>query len=339
MKQFLRYIYFLFIFSTFLVAQEYRYNLTPYFGYNFTDKDYWLGDSFVGGINFDSYLTNSVGIRTGYERLFSMEVKDNPVSKYHMDRFYLNLIVRNNDISNLFTPYIAFGGGHESSNADELAPAKWFYNVTLGSTFCLNDQLQFSPEVKMLGRTRSDRTVIDYVATMGLVYQFGAPKVEVREKIVQQRVEVPVEHIITKRVEVPIMMCQIPKIVKDYCDNSYYIQVASAPVCPSCPRGYKDKKFLHKVRSKGYSYTLYRTKIASGQEYVKVLIGPYRCKKSAYQHICRIKKELGCDAFVYRKKGVSHTKVKHYLPKHKRVTHKRVPTIIAPEEINPSWLK
>ena len=332
MKQFLRYLFFSFSFTIFAFAQDYRYNITPYIGYNFTDKEYWLGDSFAGGINFDTFLTNNVGIRTGYERVFSMQVKDDPRYSYHMDRFYLNLLVRNNTISNVVTPYVAFGGGYENGNGNiYLTPDKWFYNLTVGSSICINDRLSLSPELKMMGRKRSHNHVVDYLGTVGLTYKFGAPNIQVRERIVQQRVEVPVERIVKQRVEVPVMMCQIPKITKDYCDNSYYIQVASAPVCSSCPLGYKNRKFLHKIKSHGYDYSLFKTRIASGQYYTKVLIGPYRCKKTAYKHLCKIKKDLGCDAFVYRKKG-------HHTSAHKSY-HKHHSTHSIPAGINPSWLK
>jgi len=295
-------------FQYIVFAQDYRYHFTPYLGKNFMDSNYRMEDSFVAGFNFDSYFTPYLGIRTGYEKQLSVEIKEQG-NDTTMHRFYLNLIAKNSDWFAGVTSYIAAGGGYEICG-DNDCPGEWFTNISIGSEICITDQFSLTPEIKAVHRNRACDTgcdgLTDYVATLGATYAFGAPEVQVREKVLQQRVEVPVDRVVTKevRVEVPVEvpMCIVPKITKDRCDNSYYIQVASAPTCPTCPQGYKDKSFLKKVKRTGYDYTVYTTTIRGGDHYSKVLIGSYRCKRDAYAKICEVKEKLGCDAFVYSKK-------------------------------------
>ncbi len=59
-----------------------------------------------------------------------------------------------------------------------------------------------------------------------------------------------------------------------------------------------DKKYLKKIESAGYSYKLYKLKI-SGKSATKILIGPYKNRKSAKADISKIKKSINKAAFIY----------------------------------------
>ncbi len=59
-----------------------------------------------------------------------------------------------------------------------------------------------------------------------------------------------------------------------------------------------DKNFLKKIKKAGYSYKLYTLKI-SGKNATKILVGPYKDKKTAYRYLPKVKKEINKAAFVY----------------------------------------
>ena len=73
-----------------------------------------------------------------------------------------------------------------------------------------------------------------------------------------------------------------------------YIQVlATADFKP-------DADYIKKLKSKGYSYTLYKTTV-KGREYVKVLVGPFDETK-LNSEMPNIRATINKDAFVFRVK-------------------------------------
>ena len=59
-----------------------------------------------------------------------------------------------------------------------------------------------------------------------------------------------------------------------------------------------DKKYLQKISKAGYSYKLYNLKI-SGKSATKILIGPYKDRKTAKANLSKIKKAINKAAFIY----------------------------------------
>ncbi len=59
-----------------------------------------------------------------------------------------------------------------------------------------------------------------------------------------------------------------------------------------------DKKYLQKISKAGYSYKLYNLKI-SGKNATKILIGPYKNRKTAKANLPKIKKAINKAAFIY----------------------------------------
>jgi len=292
----------LLLISTLLSAQKYTYELSPYIGKNFMDNDYRMGDSTVAGLNFDTFFHDNFGLRVGYERLLNMEVDNSDDAT--MNRFYFNAITRYKVPGYDLTPYMFAGFGHESCE-DNDCPSAWFRDIGLGLGVGVSCNLKVSPEVKVVDRKRNCGTcndLTDVVASLGATYAFGVPKVV--NKVV--KVKVPVEKIVTKevRVEVPVEVetCQVPVNIKDRCDNSYYIQIASFLLCPTCEVKIRNKKFLQKLKNSGYHYELYEATTKDGRRVAKVLIGSYRCKRDAYAELCHIKQEFKCDAFIYSKR-------------------------------------
>lgn len=73
-----------------------------------------------------------------------------------------------------------------------------------------------------------------------------------------------------------------------------YIQVlATADFKP-------DADYIKKLKSKGYTYTLYKTKV-KGKEYIKVLVGPFNEAK-LNSEMSNIRATINKDAFVFRVK-------------------------------------
>ncbi|MCH9813316.1 MAG: outer membrane beta-barrel protein, partial [Epsilonproteobacteria bacterium] len=259
-----------------------------------------MGDSTVLGLNLDMFMNEHFGLRGGYERLLKMEVDGSDDAT--MNRFYMNAIARYQMEKYAVTPYIFGGVGNESCE-DNDCPSEWFTNIGLGLGYDISSNFKLSPEIKIVNRDRACGSecgdgLTDMVMTLGATYAFGKPKVV--ERIVKENVivtkEVPVE------IEVPVEVCRVPSNIKDRCDNSYYVQIASLTLCPTCEVKIRDKRLRNKLRNSGYRYELYETVTKHGDRVAKVLIGPYRCKREAYAHICDIKKLFECDAFIYSKR-------------------------------------
>lgn len=305
MKQLIFYFTLLAVLVNTLIAKNFTYELTPHVGKNFMDDNYRMGDATVIGLNFDTFFTDNFGLRVGYDRLLNMDVDERDESAT-LNRFYFNGMARYQVPNYAVTPYLFAGVGLESCE-DNDCPSEWFKDVGIGLGLGVSCNLKISPEVKLVNRDRACGndcdSLTDIVTTLGATYAFGEPKV------IQQivKVNVPVERIVTKEVrvpvevEVPVQTCMIPTKFKDRCDNSYYIQVAGAPLCPTCEPQIRDKKLLRTLKSGGYRYEVYATTIQNGDRVSKVLIGPYRCKRDAYAEICHIKEAFECDAFIYSK--------------------------------------
>lgn len=59
-----------------------------------------------------------------------------------------------------------------------------------------------------------------------------------------------------------------------------------------------DKKYLQKISKAGYSYKLYSIKI-SGKNATKILVGPYKDRKTAKSNLSKVKKDINKAAFIY----------------------------------------
>jgi len=313
MKQISIYIFIINALLTSLLARDFNYELTPYIGKNFMDKHYRMSDSTVVGMNFDTYLSNNYGLRMGYERLLNMKVdhSDDAI----INRFYINAIGKYKIKNSILAPYVFGGFGNEFCE-DGDCPSAWFKNLGLGLSLDVAPNFQISPEVKVINRDRrcgiGCDNLTDYVAQIGGTYLFGQPTVINRvtrvnvpvavERIVTKevRVEVPIE-IIPEEVSTPVSTCTVPLNIKDRCDNSYYVQVASFSICPTCNPKIRDKSLLRTLQDRGYTYEAYQTTTRGKNSVLKVLIGPYRCKRDAYSDLCNIKRDFKCGAFIYSK--------------------------------------
>lgn len=72
-----------------------------------------------------------------------------------------------------------------------------------------------------------------------------------------------------------------------------YIQVAS--VSKKNP----DAAYLDSLTKKGYSYSLYRTKV-NDRDITKILVGPYESNTAAKNALVNVKRDLASGAFVFR---------------------------------------
>ncbi len=59
-----------------------------------------------------------------------------------------------------------------------------------------------------------------------------------------------------------------------------------------------DTKFINKIKTKGFSYRLYKTTI-KGKSYLKVLVGPYSSRADAKNSLANVKKALNPKAFIF----------------------------------------
>ncbi len=312
MKKILLTCFILTISGVSLFAKGYKYELNPYVGYNFASDDCPLDSATGAGVNFNTFFTDNLGIRFGYERLFQADVKSNSY-KTDVNRFYLNGIFKKAEAIKGFTPYALLGGGYEDyeDNIGKNCRSGWFGDVGVGIGYAINKNFSIGPEVKALAKRCGNG--LGVFAGFGLAYKFGydkpvvapapvvvksKPEVRVVEKVVVK--EVPVEKVVTKEVSVPV--CPTPVTYSDKCDNSYYVQVAAELVCPSCVNQFNNKALLNKIKDAGYGYSFLTTTNPSGNKVTRVLVGPYKCKKDAFKALCEIKGQIGCDAFIYSTK-------------------------------------
>ncbi len=290
------------------IADDYKYELSPYVGYNFADKDCVIDDTLAAGLNFNTYFDKHWGLRLAYERLLDADLRVGTES-IDVSRFYANGIYKKEKPWKNITPYVVAGGGYEAYEDSKTLPCagQWFQDIGVGANIAVTKRLRVTPEVKVLRKDKCE--TVDVIPTLALTYAFGLPaektvdRVVYRDKIITK--EVPVERIVEKIVKVNVgtPICESPISYADRCDNSYYIQVAAALNCEiDCNTQFKNKALLNKLEMLGYKYSFHRTRNASGRTVTRVLVGPYPCKKDAFKELCDIKAQVKCDAFVYSKK-------------------------------------
>jgi len=304
-------------------------NLQLFGGYNYADSKCVFDDTPVAGINVESFFNDNLGVRMGYERGLDADLrKGTSISSGKPDtafnRFSANLVVQKARPWHRISPYILAGGGYEAyddvilgANKVSRCGGQTFLDVGLGAKIALSSHFALRPEVRGIFKEKCD--TVDVVPTLGIEYAFGvaapkkprAPKIVYKDKIVTKEVikEVPVEKIVTVEVPapapavMPLASCPVPKNLHDRCDNSYYVQVASALKCADCDKGLRNKALTNKLDKLDYTYKTVATTNKRGTHMDRLLVGPYKCKKDAFKALCKLKKVIACDAFVYSYRG------------------------------------
>ena len=299
------------VLSTVAVAGVYSSDVNVYGGYNIADTDCVFGDSPVAGVNLETFFNKNVGLRAGYERLIESDVQNGATSadgetSVGINRFSLNGVLQSSKAWKKITPYILAGGGYESfdeiitgANGTSSCGGQWFVDAGLGAKYAITDRLTLNPEVRALRKDKCE--TIDIVPTLGLAYAFGGGT-RVIEKVVVKEVikEVPVEKVVTIGAPAQVIdTCAVPTNYTDRCDNTYYVQVASELKCADCDDAIKNRGLINKLDSHGYAHRNAVTTNTSGTQVNRLLVGPYKCKKDAFEALCEIKKTIKCDAFVY----------------------------------------
>ncbi len=300
--------------SSSLLAGDYSSDVNVYGGYNFADSDCVVDDAPVFGVNLNTYFNDNVGVRVGYERVVDADFNRanattlNGNDSTSVNRFAVNGLLRKSTPWHNITPYVLAGGGYENyengvdSNGPDRAggacSGQWFLDAGVGASVALTDRLSLNPEVRVLRKDKCE--TIDVVPTLGLAYAFGG-STRVIEKVVIK--EVPVEKVVTITAPVQtIEVCATPINYTDRCDNTYYVQVASELKCIDCDENIKNMALIHKLDAHGYTHRDFVSTNPSGTQVNRLLVGPYQCKKDAFEALCEIKKTIQCDAFVYSTK-------------------------------------
>jgi len=302
---------------------ETKYQVTPYVGYNFNDSDSELKDHLGVGISLDTFLNERYGIRLGFENWINAKYKGYPTSTGMKDtdvyRYYVNGVVNASDAFLTYfdmAPYLFGGIGYEDVDKACIGEeSQGFTNVGLGIRFPVNEDISIVSEAKAIQKWKSKD--VDVVGNIGVGYSFGqysakpvvssAPKVTVEpEQKKEERIIIynqfpdsyPNPVTVQSQGECPYGK-NIPK-AKNICDNRNYIQVAAKIKCLPDEQ-YNNRRFLNKIRQKGYHYIIYNTTNRNGTKVSKVLIGPFRCFADAKSNLCKVKRTIARDAFVYRK--------------------------------------
>lgn len=297
--------------SSVAIASDYTSNVNVYGGYNFADSDCVVDDAPVVGINLETFFNQNVGLRIGYERVIDAEFNQANATTLSggdstsVNRFAVNGILKKSTPWHRITPYILAGGGYESyedgvdSNGINVAggscSGQWFLDAGIGAQVALTDRLSLNPEVRALRKDKCE--TIDIVPTLGLAYAFGGGT-RVIEKVVVKEVE-KVVTIAAPALAQTIEVCPTPINYTDRCDNTYYVQVASELRCDDCDERIKNQALINKLDTHGYTHRDFVSTNPSGTQVNRLLVGPYQCKKDAFQALCEIKKTIHCDAFVY----------------------------------------
>ncbi len=301
------------VLSSSLVAGNYTSDVNVYGGYNFADSDCVVDDAPVFGANLSTYFNDNVGARVSYERVNDADFNRanattlNGNSSTSVNRFAVNGLLKKATPWHKISPYILAGGGYENYENGVKTPSgscsgQWFLDAGIGANVALTDRLSLTPEVRALRKDKCH--TIDVVPTLGLAYAFGGGT-RVIEKIVTKEVikEVPVEKVVTIAAPVKtVEVCATPTNYTDRCDNTYYVQVASELKCADCDQSIRNISLLNKLDENGYKHRNFVSTNPSGTEVNRLLVGPYRCKKDAFEALCEIKKTIKCDAFVYSTK-------------------------------------
>jgi len=296
--------------SSAVMASDYTSNINVYGGYNIADSDCVIDDAPLVGVNYHTFFNDNLGARVGYERLIDADYNKgattlNGNSSTDVNRFSLNGVYKKATPWHKITPYILAGGGYENYENGVRAAngascsGQWFLDAGVGAAIALTDRLSLNPEVRALRKDKCE--TIDIVPTLGLAYAFGGAKTRIVEKVVVK--EVPVEKVVTIAAPAVVeTVCPVPTNYTDRCDNTYYVQVASELKCPTCDMSIKNMALIHKLDENGYKHRGFVSTNPSGTQVNRLLVGPYRCKKDAFEALCEIKKTIQCDAFVYSTK-------------------------------------
>jgi opacity protein-like surface antigen len=297
--------------SSAVVASDYTSNVNVYGGYNIADSDCVIDDAPVFGLNYHTFFNDNVGARLSYERVVDADFNNGATTlsgngtSTSVNRFALNGVLKKAKAWHKITPYILAGGGYENYEDGVRAAnggscsGQWFLDAGVGAAIALTDRLSINPEVRALRKDKCE--TIDIVPTIGLAYAFGGAKTRVVEKVVVK--EVPVEKVVTITAPAKVVdVCPVPTNYTDRCDNTYYVQVASELKCTDCDEKIKNMALIHKLDAHGYTHRNFVSTNPSGTQVNRLLVGPYRCKKDAFEALCEIKKTIQCDAFVYSTK-------------------------------------
>ncbi len=286
-----------------LVAGGFNNNLSFYGGYNIADSDCVVDDAPVAGANFNTFFNKNFGLRLGYERGISADLNKGAQtldgsSDVDYNRFSLNAIFKKSTPWKKWTPYLLAGGGYENyengvTRGGASCSGQWFGDLGVGASYAINDKWSLYPEVRALYKEKCE--TVDVVPTLGLAYAFGGGTRVVEKVVVKEKV-------VEKMLPTPVTTCPVPTNYEDRCDNSYYVQVAAELKCPTCDEGIKNIGLLNKLDSYGYQHENYVTTNESGTQVNRLLVGPYKCKKDAFEALCNIKEQIACDAFVYSKR-------------------------------------
>ena len=297
--------------SSAVMASDYTSNVNVYGGYNFADSDCVIDDAPVFGANLHTFFNDNVGVRVGYERVIDADLNNGATtlsgnsSTTSVNRFAVNGVLKKATPWHKMTPYVLAGGGYENyedgiraSNGASCS-GQWFLDAGVGAAIALTDRLSINPEVRALRKDKCE--TIDIVPTLGLAYAFGGAKTRILEKVVVK--EVPVEKVVTIAAPIQeVSVCPVPTNYTDRCDNTYYVQVASELKCATCDKQIRNMALIHKLDENGYTHRNFVSTNPSGTEVNRLLVGPYKCKKDAFEALCEIKKTIHCDAFVYSTK-------------------------------------
>ncbi|RXJ98899.1 hypothetical protein CRU98_09045 [Arcobacter sp. CECT 8986] len=113
------------------------------------------------------------------------------------------------------------------------------------------------------------------------------PKVQEVKKVAEKVVQKP------KPVQKPKVVKKAPTKVSSSKPSGTYVQVGAFSRQPA-------KKYLDKIQSSGFSYTIYKVTV-NGKVYNKVLIGPFNSRANAEKNISTIKRKLNISsAFILR---------------------------------------
>ena len=294
------------VLSSVAIASDYTSNVNVYGGYNFADSDCVTDDAPVAGINLETFFNQNLGMRVGYERVIDAEFNSSGAktlsggTSTSINRFSVNGMLRKATPWHKITPYILAGGGYENyedgvTTSSGSCSGQWFLDAGVGAAIAVTERLSLNPEVRVLRKDKCE--TLDVVPTLGLAYAFGGGT-RVIEKIVIKEVE-KIVTIATPALTQTVEVCPTPINYVDRCDNTYYVQVASELKCDDCDERIKNQALINKLDANGYSHRDFVSTNPSGTQVNRLLVGPYQCKKDAFQALCEIKKTIHCDAFVY----------------------------------------
>lgn len=139
---------------------------------------------------------------------------------------------------------------------------------------------------------KSKREVVVVTSKKEEVKKEQPKKVEKKAEPKKQEVKKQTTPKVEKKAEKKSASKPTQTSAKSTLQSGNYIQVlATAEFKP-------DADYIKKLKNKGYSYTLYKTKV-KGKEYIKVLVGPFD-EANLQSQMANIRATINKDAFVFR---------------------------------------